>query len=144
MLKGIAWNITSFYIETEYFCLTELFEIEQFRHLTVCKQKSILMLNRIVWNRTVDTYKNRLCINNGWCSTKPNLTKPYQIWQDQPIDWIGLHRPLVLQSKGRSWMLRVTKPLWRRNRRLWNLKDSVVIHGEQVNSLGRWESSAEM
>ena len=34
-------------------CLTELLEIERFWHLTECKQKSILILNWIVWIRTV-------------------------------------------------------------------------------------------
>ena len=31
---GIAWNGTVFDIENVYFCLTELFEIELFWHLT--------------------------------------------------------------------------------------------------------------
>ena len=36
--------------------------MELFWHLTVCKQKTILILNWIVWNRTV--YKNEFGINN--------------------------------------------------------------------------------
>ena len=41
-----------------YLYQTELFEIveiEMFLHLTVCKQKTVLKLNWIVWNRTIFT-----------------------------------------------------------------------------------------
>ncbi len=52
MLNWTAWNRTVFDIETVHLCLTELFEIELFWYLTVCK-KTILILNKIVWIRTV-------------------------------------------------------------------------------------------
>ena len=51
MLNWIIWNGTVFDIETVHW--TELFNIELFLHLTVCKQKSILTLNWIIWIRTV-------------------------------------------------------------------------------------------
>ena len=44
------WNCT--YAKLNYF------EIELFWHLTVCKQKTILIQNWIVWNRTTFRYKN--------------------------------------------------------------------------------------
>ena len=37
-------------------------KIEVFLHLTVCKQKTVLLLDWIVWNRTVYMYKNRYAI----------------------------------------------------------------------------------
>ena len=49
-------QIKLFGIQTVYLCLTELFEIELFWHLAVCKQKTVLRLNWIVCNKTV--YKN--------------------------------------------------------------------------------------
>ena len=42
MLNWIIWNGTVFDIETVYLHKIELFEIELFRHLTVCKQKLLL------------------------------------------------------------------------------------------------------
>ena len=39
MLNWIVWNKTALYMETFYLRETELFEIELFWHLTVCKQK---------------------------------------------------------------------------------------------------------
>ena len=53
-----------FDIETVYLYLTALFEIELFWYLTVCKQKTILILNWIAWNRTVNMYKMDLALNN--------------------------------------------------------------------------------
>ena len=41
-----------------YSCYSELFEIKLFWHLTVCKQKTVLILNWIIWNRTVYMYDN--------------------------------------------------------------------------------------
>ena len=40
---------------------TELFERELFLHLAACK-KTVLMLNWILWNRTVYLYKNGFSI----------------------------------------------------------------------------------
>ena len=40
----------------------ELLEIELFWHLNVCKQKTVLMPDFIVLNRTVYKYKNGFCI----------------------------------------------------------------------------------
>ena len=54
-----------------------MFEIQLFWHLTECKQKTILILNWIVWNRTVYVYKNGFGINNlQWLMC--HQTKP--IW----------------------------------------------------------------
>ena len=53
---------------------TELFEIKLFLHLTVCKQKTVFMLNWFVWNKTVYMYKNGFGIEH-WLichKTKPN------------------------------------------------------------------------
>ena len=46
-------------------------------YLTVCKQKTILIQNWIVWNGTVCMYKYGLAliIYNGWCAIKLNETK---------------------------------------------------------------------
>ena len=54
-----------------YLCETELFEIELFWHL-----KCVLMINWIVWNRSVNRFKNWYGIktNNGWWAFKPNQT----------------------------------------------------------------------
>ena len=56
-----------------------MFEIGLFLHLNVYKQKIALMLNWIVWNRTVHMYKKDLALNNLQSSicykTKPNKTK---------------------------------------------------------------------
>ena len=39
----------------------------------------VLMLNWIVWNRTVYMYKNGFSVKyNGWYAIKPNQTKPNQ------------------------------------------------------------------
>ena len=35
----------------------------------------VLMLNWIVWNRSVSRYKNGLMAYNDWCTIKPNQTK---------------------------------------------------------------------
>ena len=51
MLSWTAWNRTVLDIEPVYLEL-------------LCKQKTILILNRIVWNRTVYMYKNGFDINN--------------------------------------------------------------------------------
>ena len=55
-----------------------MFEIELFWHLTMYKQKTILIQNLIVWNRIVYMYKNGFGINNlQWLmcqKTKPNQT----------------------------------------------------------------------
>ena len=77
MLNWIAWNRTVLifklctYAKNELFEIKLLltfklctyaklnwFEIEQFWHLTVYKQKTILILNIIDWYRTVCVYKN--------------------------------------------------------------------------------------
>ena len=67
-------------VQIELNCSTELFEIKLFWHLTVCKQKTVLMLNWIVWNRTVHTYKMNLALNNRqlliYHKSKTNQTKP--------------------------------------------------------------------
>ena len=57
---------------------TELLWIELFLHLAVCKQKTVLMLNWIVWNIKVYMYKMDLALitYNGWCAIKPNQIKP--------------------------------------------------------------------
>ena len=47
MLNWIAWNGTVFV------CYTELLEIGLFWYLSVCKKKSILILNWIGWIRTI-------------------------------------------------------------------------------------------
>ena len=68
MLNWIVWNRT-FLTLKPYLRWTELFEIEQFWHLTVCKQNYtytvlgqrelnfVLTLNWITWNRTVLIFK---------------------------------------------------------------------------------------
>ena len=56
ILKWTVWNRTVIDIETVYSCKTELFEIQPFWHVTVCKR--ILMLSWIIWNRTEYMYKN--------------------------------------------------------------------------------------
>ena len=56
MLTEFVWNGTAFV------CQTELFENKLFWYLIVCKQKTILTLNWIVWNRTVYLYKNGFSI----------------------------------------------------------------------------------
>ena len=55
-----------------------MFEIELFWHLTLCKQKTTLILNWIVWNRIANVFKIDLALitYNGWCTIKPNQTKP--------------------------------------------------------------------
>ena len=57
VLNCTDWNRTVFFTETVFLCFTELFEIEMFWrltelfwHLTVCKQKTILIINWIAWN----------------------------------------------------------------------------------------------
>ena len=47
-----------FDIEYVYLSLTEFFEIVLFWHLTMCKQKTKLRLNWIVWNIFVYMTKN--------------------------------------------------------------------------------------
>ena len=55
MLKWIVWNGIAFV------CITELFEIELFWYLTVCKKITVLiliwirsiLLNWIAWNRNI-------------------------------------------------------------------------------------------
>ena len=42
MINWIVWNRTVFDIETANLCSTELFEMELFWHLPVCKQKLYL------------------------------------------------------------------------------------------------------
>ena len=79
MLNRIVWNKTAFHIKTAYLCLSELLEIELFWHLTECKQKTILKLSWIIWNKTLYKYKNGFGINNlQWMmddKTKQNQTK---------------------------------------------------------------------
>ena len=65
MLNGIVQNRTVLTFELHtyaklnclkwncFVCQTELFEIEQFWHSSVCKLKTILILNWILWNKTV-------------------------------------------------------------------------------------------
>ena len=68
-----------------HLCLNELCEIELFWHLTVCKQKTKLILIRIVWNKTILRMKIHLALMNynGWCAIKTNQTKPISISQYQ-------------------------------------------------------------
>ena len=55
-----------------------MFEIELFWHLTVCKQKTILILNWTVWNRTVLCIKMDLALITyyDWCAIRSTQTKP--------------------------------------------------------------------
>ena len=65
-----------------------MLEIELFFHLTVCKQNTVLMLDWIVWNRSIYMYKIDLALNNlQWLichKTKSNqtnqVTSAYIIW----------------------------------------------------------------
>ena len=67
-----------------------MFEVEVFWHLTVCKQR--IILNWIVWNRTVHRYKNGFGNNNQqWLmrhETKPNQNSLRQYWVPdlQPVN----------------------------------------------------------
>ena len=80
-LNWIILNRTVFCldIETVYLRQTELFEMEQFFDIeTVWKQKSILILSLIIWNRTVYLYKNGICIYNLQCCA----------YKTKPTNWI--------------------------------------------------------
>ena len=48
--------IEPFDIETVYLCQTELFEIELFDYLTVCKQIELLVRHRNTWNYLIFFY----------------------------------------------------------------------------------------
>ena len=43
-----------------------MLKIELFSHLIVWEQKTVLMLNWIVWNRTTFTFKNDYISTKGW------------------------------------------------------------------------------
>ena len=50
-----------------------MFETELLWYLTVCKQRIILMLNWIVWNKIICMKMDlALITHNGWYAIKPN------------------------------------------------------------------------
>ena len=58
LLNWIAWNSTVFDIETVQLCLTEVFEIELFWHLTIWKKNySYIKLNCLKFNSVLNDPK---------------------------------------------------------------------------------------
>ena len=98
----------------------------------------VLMLNWIVWNRTVYMYKNVFSINNlQWLTyhkTKPNNHIDARALNDQLIDWF---RP-VEPSKGQSGVLQSSWQLWLPGQGLLSYHDPVLKHYKSPDPAHTW------
>ena len=80
MLNWIDWNRTVLTLKLCTYAKMELFEMELFWHLAVCKQKkTILMLNWNVWTVYVLKWIWHWITYNGWCAIKPNLNSQHKL-----------------------------------------------------------------
>ena len=130
---------------------------ERYLSMGQIEQNCVLILNRIVWNRTVNIYKMDLALNNlqwlVWHKTKQNKTKPRPWYANrskvktQFLRNIIKDNYILLFSFVRLWTIRclLVQVSYARTERIW--QSSVIInsltgkragHTVGVNWVGGW------